>query len=222
MQLTFSHSVPQAGNAMTYHFEKPADFSYEPGQYLVWKLDAGGEQDDENKRYFTLSSSPSEDTLALTTRVSDSLFKKALQALESGDTIEVVGPKGKFIWEGDDTVVLVAGGIGVTPYRSMIVERARNGQSLKATLLYFNRNDEIVFRDEFEQIVSEHPELSIQYVVGEDISAASILERVPQAKDCMTYLSGAEAMVEQVGEALKQQAIDVRQDWFSGYDDTSY
>lgn len=222
MQITFVGSEPRPGNVKTFHFQKPDGFTFSAGQYQTWKLGEGKPNDDQ-AHWFTISAAPSSETLDITTRVTDSAFKQKLNSLQPGDMIEVEKVEGDFTWEGDEDVVLIAGGIGVTPYHSILVERAHQGKKLNATLIYANRNDQIVFRDEFDALAAQHPELKIHYLIGEQLTADRLLEVAPEMRERVTYLSGPEPMVDAIGDDLKSNGVtDLKQDWFPGYTETTY
>lgn len=223
MQLTFLRSEPETGNVHTFHFEKPDGFDYTAGQYQTWKLSPQGKPNDDNAHWFTISSAPSSDTLTITTRVTESSFKQRLNSLQAGDKITAEKVEGDFTWQGEEDVVLIAGGIGVTPYHSILVERAHDGKKLNATLVYGNRDDQIVFRDEFDALQSEHPEFKVVYLVGEKLTAERLLQAAPEMRERVTYLSGPEPMVDAIGEDLKANGVtNLKQDWFPGYNETNY
>lgn len=219
--LTLIESRQEAGNIKTFVFEG-AGLSWVPGQYQTYVLPQVGENEDARKRFFTIASAPSEGTINISTRVSASPFKQALDAMQPGDTIEADGIEGDFTWDNDEPVVFVAGGIGVTPFRSMLVERAATGKPMNAQLLYFGRDENLAFKDEFDKIASEHQELTITYVIGETISADTILAHSPLAMQRTVFMSGPEAMVDAVGEDLKARGVNLKQDWFPGYDEQTY
>lgn len=216
-------SYPEAGNIRTFVFET-GGLEWTAGQNQAYILSQAGETEAENERWFTISSPPSAGTINISTRVSDSAFKQALNALKPGDTIERHSINGDFTWEdeSDSPVVLVAGGIGVTPFHSIFLERHAVGKSLNATLLHFNRDDQIPFQQEFEQLLQQHPELTIQYVIGQPVTAEKILELAPQAKEQTTYVSGPEAMVMAVCAELNKQGVVTKQDEFPGYDEKNF
>ena len=160
----------------------------------------------------------------LSTRISPSVFKQTLKALAPGGMIQGRSLKGNFTWEEEPSkpVVLIAGGIGITPFRSILFERQAANKKLNATLLYFNRTDEIPFLEEFEALAKKHSEFTLLLIVGESINVQNILSRVPQTTNQTFYLSGPKPMVESVGEELKRSGITLKQDWFSGYDEKNY
>lgn len=221
--LTLLEVQSEAGNVKTFSFN-PNGLTWIPGQYQEYVLPIAGADAKENEHYFTIASAPNEQRINISTRISESAFKQALNALKPGDTIEAHGPKGDFLWEETDAkpIILVAAGIGVTPYRSMLLERAANGLSLNATLIYFNRNDEIPFLDTFKQLAATHAEFTLQPIIGEPVTAEKILELAPDAQTGTLYLSGPEPMVDTIGEALKTRGVALKQDWFPGYTQATF
>jgi ferredoxin-NADP reductase len=220
-KLKLTKSYDEAGNIRTFVFET-GGAAWTPGQFQVYDLDQVEGDQDAKERYFTIASAPSENEVHISTRISDSDFKQMLNKLQPGDEIEAHDVDGDFTWDNDDEVVLVAGGIGVTPYRSFFVERDRTGGKIPAHMLYFGRDENFAFKDEFDEIAKNHPELKIDYIVGEQISADNILNHAPEGNDKTVFISGPEPMVDAVGEDLKAKNINLKQDWFPGYDETSY
>ena len=220
--LKFLRSYPEVGNIRTFVFET-GGLTWQAGQYQTYLLPQIEGEEGEKKRFFTIAAAPSEGEIHISTRVTDSKFKQTLNALKPGDSIETRNLEGDFTWEEADVpVVLVAGGIGVTPYRSMLIERAAQGKPLDCTLVHFNRDEEIPFREAFEKLAGEHPELKLVYIVGQPIMADTILQAAPEASSRMTYLSGPEPMVDAVGDELMKRGVKLKQDWFPGYDDNTY
>ena len=222
-QLKLLSSRNEAGNIKSFVFET-GGLTWIAGQNQAFVLPQAGADEADNLRWFTLASAPSEQVVQVSTRVGPSAFKQALDRLQPGDSIDVRDLGGDFTWEeqSDTPVVLVAGGIGVTPFRSMLMERDARGKPLNAILLYFSRDAQIAFRDELDQLAARHPELDVRYLIGELISAERILDEEPLATQLPVYLSGPEPMVESVGNALKQRGVSLRQDWFPGYDERNY
>lgn len=221
LKLLASHN--EAGNIRSFDFDA-SGLKWVAGQHDAFVLEQAGADKSANKRWFTIASAPSEGHVRIATRISDSAFKQALSHLRIGDTIDALDVSGKFIWEDESAtpVVLVAGGIGITPYRSILLERHARGMKLNATLLYFNRDNAIAFRDELDRLAAQHPEFHVHYLVGEPITAEKISALAPPAEGSTVYLSGHKAMVDSIGDALKARGIGVKQDWFPGYDEANY
>ena len=213
----------ESGNVRTFVFET-GGLKWIPGQSQGYVLPTAGEREEENERWFTIASAPYEGEIHISTRVSQSKFKQALNAMNVGDKIQAHGLEGEFTWEAESSepVVLVAGGIGVTPFRSILLQRHADGKRLSATLLYFNRNDDVPFQSELRKLGDQHSEFDLQVLVGQPISADTILRIAPQATRQTVYLSGPEPMVESVGLALRERGVRIKQDWFPGYDEKNY
>jgi ferredoxin-NADP reductase len=217
--LRLIRSQGEAGNVRTFVFET-GGLTWIAGQSQGYVIPSVGETEDENQRWFTIASAPYEGEIHISTRVSQSKFKQALNAMQPGETISCYGLEGDFTWEEtSEPVVLVAGGIGITPFRSILLERSRAGKPLNANLLYYNRDEQIPFRAELESLASRHSEFRLQFVVGEMIDADSILRRAPDSSSRLLYISGPEPMVENVGEKLRERGVEIKQDWFPGYDE---
>lgn len=223
LQLKLLSSRSEAGNIKSFVFDS-GGLTWVAGQNQAFVLPQAGSDEADNLRWFTLASAPSEGVVQVSTRIGPSAFKQALDRLQPGESIGVRDLDGDFTWEDVSAtpVVLVAGGIGVTPFRSMLMERHARGKPLNAVLLYFSRDNQIAFRAELDRLASAHPELDVRYLIGEPISAERILDEEPLAARVPVYLSGPEPMVESVGNALKGQGVDLHQDWFPGYDERSY
>ena len=160
----------------------------------------------------------------VSTRVSDSKFKQHLNSLKPGDTIETYELGGDFTWEDEpsEPIVMVAAGIGITPFRSILVERDHQDKKLNGTLLYFNRDDNVPFRGLLDDMAKKHPEFKYQVIVGERITGDRILELAPQSKEQVVYLSGAKPMVLALAEELEKKGVKTKQDRFPGYDESNY
>ena len=216
-------SKPEAGNVMTFIFETEG-LTWIAGQFQRYILPQAGTTEDETERWFTIAAAPSEGVVRISTRISESRFKRALKALQPGDTIRRRSLQGDFTWEEEPSkpVVLIAGGIGITPFRSILLERHTTLKKINATLLYFNRTDEIPFLAELETLAEQQPEFTLIPIIGEAVTVRNILTQVSQASDQTFYLSGPESMVESVGAKLIKQGVNLKQDWFPGYDEKNY
>lgn len=221
LKLLSTHA--EAGNIRSFVFDA-GDTQWLAGQHDAFVLQQCGDDKAVNRRWFTIASAPSEEQVWISTRMSDSPFKRALAELRPGDTIAAQGIMGKFTWEevSETPAVLVAGGIGITPFRSILLERKAQGKPLNAALLYFNRDEQIAFRALFDRLAAEHPEFAVRYLVGEPITADRIAELAPLTPHTTVFLSGPQKMVNEIGEALKKRGVMLKQDWFPGYDEQTY
>src|SRR3989344_4803772 len=137
--------------------------NYFPGQFITVYFPELGTP--EWKAY-SISSSPSENTINITVKSMGS-FSRKLCSLEIGDNIMASLPYGYFYSESENThLVMIAGGIGVAPFRSMIVNSIKLNQKRKLTLFYSNRSvDDIIFRKEFNEISLIHENFKVIYFI---------------------------------------------------------
>lgn len=142
---------------------------YRPGQFITVYFSELGTP--EGKAY-SISSSPSEKTLAITIRAIG-LFSNKLCSMNRGDSFEASLPYGYFFSESDAVpLVLVAGGIGVTPFRSMIVESLRQFPARKIALFQSSRTaDDLVFRKEFDELSRKYTNFKTIFFVTRDKSS---------------------------------------------------
>lgn len=151
--------------------DKTIPLSYTAGQFAFF--DIGGVYDDPKGpiRHFTISSSPTENFIMLSTRIRDSPYKKRLSNLERDAKVKVRGPEGQFILHEDYSkpAVFLSGGIGVTPFRSMIKYATDKQLPLKIVMFDSNRNrDNILFKKEFDDWANMNKNLKIIYTISED------------------------------------------------------
>jgi ferredoxin-NADP reductase/nitrite reductase/ring-hydroxylating ferredoxin subunit len=144
---------------------------YTAGQYAFF--DIGGVYNDSKGpvRHFTISSSPTENFIMITTRIRDTPYKKRLSSLEEGIMVKVRGPQGKFVLHDDYSkpAVFLSGGIGVTPFRSMIKYATDKQLPIKIVMFDSNRNSEnTLFKNEFDEYVNINRNLKIVYTITEE------------------------------------------------------
>jgi glycine betaine catabolism B len=145
--------------------------NYTSGQFAFF--DIGGVFNDPKGpiRHFTISSSPTENFIMLSTRIRDSPYKKRLSTLETGTKVKVRGPEGQFVLHDDYSkpAIFLSGGIGVTPFRSMIKYATDKQLPLKIIMFDSNRNsNNILFKQEFDEWASINKNLKIIYTISED------------------------------------------------------
>ncbi|HLG90927.1 MAG TPA: FAD-dependent oxidoreductase [Candidatus Saccharimonadales bacterium] len=201
MRLKFTGKKKEIENVYTFTFEPGKKISWQPGQYLHYELPHPDADDRGVERWFTISAPPSEKHPTITTRFDtehSSTFKKALQKLEPGTEVEAGEPRGDFLLEPDASRhVLIAGGIGVTPYHSMLLQLDRDGKPLNIDLLYANRDQNFVFGDEFQKLAVSHPELKIHKFIGGHRISKSDLKKYLNIEQRGTQTDGVPGAGEQ-------------------------
>ena len=231
MKATFDHSEPRANNIVSFFFKPEQPLQYTPGQYTRLTLDHPHADDRGTRRWFTLSSSPTEPLPFITTKFTDkdgSSFKKALHKLEPGTEVDMASALGDFVLPKlmQTPLIFVAGGIGITPFRSMFRWLADTGEQRSIRFIYGVRNeDEIVFQKDMDDagvhatIVVSEPSPAWGGERGR-ITAEMIIGLEKPTDDTLIYLSGPEPMIEALAEDLKKQGIKEDQlvtDFFPGY-----
>jgi ferredoxin-NADP reductase len=223
MKLKLTDKRPEIKGVKTFIFEPQEPISWQPGQYLHYVLDHPDPDDRGTERWFTIASAPFEKHIQITTRFDgerESSFKQALDAMKPGDEIEADGPKGSFtLQEGEHHHVFIAGGIGITPYRSMLVQLAHDGKATAIDLMYANRDDNFVFGAELKELQASNPAFHILEFIDKRIEEPD-LEKYLTDKTAVFYLSGPRSMVESYEQLFADRGIDktaVMTDYFPGY-----
>ena len=169
MKLKLVEKKDEAKGTTSFFLEPERPVSFLPGQYIYLTIPTLIFPDSKGRtRHFTISSSPTEgEILRVTTRMrEESGFKKSLDELPIGAQIDGEGPNGTFVFDEGEKLknVFVAGGIGITPFRSMIKYIVDKNLTTPIYLIYSNSDNDFVFKKEFDEIVSSHPNIKVQYV----------------------------------------------------------
>ncbi|NLB35178.1 MAG: FAD-dependent oxidoreductase [Elusimicrobia bacterium] len=171
LRITFEEKIERAKGVLSFRFSASEAFNYTAGSYGIFTI----EKDSKRlPKVFTFSSAPADKFIEFTTIMSGSDYKNALAGLQYGEDIELRGPMGKFSLDlaGDKTPVFLAGGIGITPFISMISEAFKNDALPETILFYANRDiDRIVFREELETIERKSGKLCLINVISDNLPA---------------------------------------------------
>jgi ferredoxin-NADP reductase len=214
-------------NVWAFRFQPDEPLVWTAGQYIQVELAHEQPDDEGTQRWFTVSSAPFEGIVQITTRVTDSTFKQALAALPVGGELSLLAAaEGDFVWpDSDRPLVFVAGGIGITPFRSMLKQRAHDQLPLKVTLIYGGRTADLPFKAELDAWAQQDANLTIHYVVGEPLTAAGLTKLEPELNNSLVYVSGPEPMVEALNAQLEAAGLPQEQlkgDFFPNYNETNY
>ncbi len=217
MNLKVSGKKLETKNVFSLIFERPKDFNFYPGQYLDIELPVKDKFG--NTRAFTISSSPTENFLMITPKKGITPFKTFLEKIKIGDTITTSHPVGTFTLDESSGAVFIAGGVGITPFRSMLKYAFDNELTTPITLIYSNSDDNFPFKHELDKWEKSLPNLKIIYIVT---SRDGRLTKLPPTTYHLPiyYLAGLPKMVDDFARMLIDLGIDetnIRYDRFDGY-----
>jgi ferredoxin-NADP reductase len=128
-----------ADGSMAFHFKRPADFDFRAGQAVTLSLIEPPETDTKgNRRTFSIVSAPFETEIVIATRMRDTAFKRTLQTMRARTRVQLRGPMGSFTLDPDEKrpAVMLAGGIGITPFVSMLRQATHDGLRRDLFLFY--------------------------------------------------------------------------------------
>jgi ferredoxin-NADP reductase len=226
-----------AEGTMAFHFEKPPGFAYVAGQAGDWILQHPAKTDKEgNKRSFTLASAPYEEDLFFATRLRETAFKEDLQSTDLGSQVDFDGPWGELTLHDDPAVpaVFLTGGIGVTPFRSIVLQWAHDQLEHSLFLFYSNRRPEdAAFVDELQAVAKQRAKFTFLPTMTEMekskmpwsgahgyIDQAMLRRSLTDLNRPIYYLSGPPKMVESMQKLLTDSGVKqerVRTESFDGY-----
>ncbi len=227
-QLLLREIRDEAPDVKSFIFEKPKDFNFVAGQFMTIFLDV---QDTKGSyRQFSIASSPTESALMITSTMRGGAFKSKLAEMQ-GQKIKVRGPFGQFVLQQGGEHVMIAGGIGVTPFRSMIKFATDTEYSGKIKLLYSNKTPEsITFMEDLDLFEKSNEHLEIVHTITQPDSSwqgrtgrvdeKMIRENTADLKTPVFYVCGPPAMVDGMRALLKGMNIPderVKFEQFTGY-----
>ena len=216
--LTLQKVEKVATDVYSYSFSVNKKLSYLPGQYLEWTVPHLRPDFRGNRRWFSLASSPTEDTVILGTKIfpdKSSSLKKHLLNLKKGTHIEAHQFQGDFILPKNKStkLCLIAGGIGITPFRSMVKYSLDKNEYRDIVLLYANNDKYFAYQDIFDQIKSIYHDTSTSgYVTN-----AFIKNNIPDYASRHFYISGPPPMVDSYKKILLSLKVkNIHTDYFPG------
>lgn len=221
MRVKLISTQPEADNITTFQFEASTPVNYLAGQFIQMTLPHPNPDERGIKHWFTLSSAPTEPNLAITTKFygdKTSSFKKTLFALKPGDTVEINEPEGDFTLPDDTSLelVFIAGGIGLTPYHSMVKFLFDTDEKRQITLIHgVQRSEELIFTELFNNYG-----VRLKPYVAERLTTEGLMDEIGDPTAKLVYLSGPEPMVEALNDSLLKAGLPkakLKTDYFPGY-----
>lgn len=204
------------------YFKRPINFSFDAGDWI----DIGYQNKEiQGGKTYSISASPTESEIRITFRNGVSQLKTALQTAQPGDelTITQYGNDYNFQLKKNRSSLLIAGGVGIAPFRSMLKEMFDNNDRNEITLLYLNQNDDFLFHNELDLWSSRMPNLKINYISTKEINRKKrekLISSLITTTNQNFYISGPPGMVESNEHLLIDLGVslrDIRIDSFGGY-----
>lgn len=220
MQLTLIKQQPIYDDVATFFWRAPDTINWRAGQYGVFYLPHDNFDISGPERFFTISSAPYEKHIAFTTRLTSSSYKRTLKRLKPGDTIRLQSIGGEFVIQDPSTpLVFIAGGIGITPFRSMLLDLNYRCQPINITLIYQNKSSHILFKDELETLKAKHPQFHISYLTGPNrLTTQYIQKTLPNLTDSSIYIAGPTPMIDQTETLLLQFGLNPDQLYYDYFE----
>jgi glycine betaine catabolism B len=225
LKLKIIEKRQELDDVFSFIFQPEKPISWKAGQYVLYKIPHDNPDDRGDTRIFTISAPPYQKKIMLTTRFffqESSSFKQTLFAKKVGDSVEALRVQGHFtVEDADKKLVFITGGIGITPFHSILLDLGKKKAIKDIILIYSNKNEEsIVFKDTMNRLEKQFPGLKIHYIFSpRRCDQELIRETVPDIQERIFYLSGPILMVKSVEKALQQLRIDrenIRKDYFPG------
>jgi ferredoxin-NADP reductase len=226
-----------AEGTMAFHFVKPADFQFRAGQSIDLTLLNPPETDAEgNSRAFSIASAPFDNDLMIATRMRDTALKRVLRKASPGLQVKIDGPGGSFVLhrKSEKPAVFLAGGIGITPFLS-IIRQAGNDQSPHHMYLFYSnrRPEDAAFLDLLSEATKRNPNFHLIATMTEmdkshrewkgetgSINKDMLTKHLPSLQGSIYYLAGPPAMIGAMRSMLIEAGVDeddIRTEEFFGY-----
>lgn len=232
MKVFFKYKKEIAEGTMLFGFSREdKDLVYQPGQFLGLQLDLKFVDEKGPLRYFSIVNPPDgTGRIEIATRISDTGFKKTLAGLETGEAAEVTKIDGRFCLPEDvnQKIVMVAGGVGITPFKCMLESLARKGEKRRITLLYSNKNlANTAFYDALLSLESQEVVSKIYFAMTRDdtwpgpkgrINADFIRDNIADFADRRFMVAGPPNFVGGISKAMEELKVNnVALEKFFGY-----
>jgi ferredoxin-NADP reductase len=212
-----------ADGTMEFHFTWPEGFAFRAGQAVEVILPGP-----EGGHAFSLVNAPFEGELVVATRMRDSAYKNAFRALPDGSAVKVDGPFGSLTLHKNSAraAVFIAGGIGITPFMSILRQSARDGMPHRIVLVYSNRRpQDSAFLGELQAIARDNANFTLVTTMteaGGSLVDATMISHASRGLPApIFYVAGPPAMVEAMRATLEKAGVedtDVRSEEFFGYE----
>lgn len=222
IELIVSHIISEQPMYWSIYFNLPIGFIFQAGDWIDLAFE---NQVLKGGFTYSISSSPTESKIRITFREGISEFKKALQSVKPNDRLIIsqYGNDYDFRLKANRSSVLIAGGVGIAPFRSMIKEMYDNHDKNEVTIIYLNQNDTFLFKDDFDIWSAGLPNLTISYISTKELNRKKrekLTLSLIKNRNQNFYVSGPPGMVESNEHLLIDAGVPIRNiriDSFGGY-----
>ncbi len=231
--LTLERIEQAAADTYDFVFSTPNRVAFQAGQYLEWTLGLDHGDNRGNRRYFTVASAPTEDTVRLGVKFyrQPSAFKRALGDMAPGDTIHAAQIAGNFTLprNQDKKLAFLAGGIGITPFRSMLQYLIDQGEARPVVVLYGSETQEDIAYGDVLDAAERRLGIRTVYAIARGaqrgqypgyIDGRLVKAAIPDWRERTFYISGPQAMVKAVRHELTSMGVHrsrIKTDFFPGF-----
>lgn len=226
----FQEIISRTHDVTSFRFPRPAELDYKAGQFFFITLKQG---DKELRKHFSFSSSPTEkDHIEFTKKFTDHEYSLALKAVKVGDWARIDAPYGQFTFEGEyPKIALLGGGIGITPFVSIIKNATDKPLSSRITLFYGCRTEnDMAFKQELEELAQKNKSFKIIYIINQptekwkgatgNINTELVKQLLPDYQENMFFTCGPPPMVEAMENLVVSLGLPkekLKRELFSGY-----
>jgi ferredoxin-NADP reductase len=226
----FQEIIPRTYDVTSFRFPRPAELNYKAGQFFFISLRQG---DKELSKHFSFSSSPTEkDHIEFTKKFNDHDFSLALKAAKVGDWARIDAPYGQFTFEGEyPKIVLLGGGIGITPFMSICKNATDKALNSKIALFYGCRTEnDMAFRVELEELAKKNRNLNLIFIINQpteqwkgaigNINAEMIKQLLPDYQENLFFTCGPPPMIDAMEKLVVSLGLPkekLKRELFSGY-----
>ncbi len=227
MEVKLIEKVKETNEIYSFIFEPQSPQTWKAGQFIYYRIPHDNPDNRGIVRHFTISSAPFEKNLRLTTNIypqKGSSFKQALSDLKPGAKIEAYNIRGKFTVDSSESgFVFIGGGIGITPYRAILLDLEKKNALNDIIMLYSCRErNNVAFGPLWKKLEEKNQGLAVHYIFEPQRIDKHVIEKlVPGKQNRRFYISGPVNMVKAVQEKLYGLNIGKNQivtDYFPGYD----
>ncbi len=225
--LALKERVLIAKDTYDFIFSSSEKLRFKAGQYLEWTIPHKNPDTRGNRRYFTIASSPTENNIRLGIKFypNGSTFKQKMLALVPGEKLSAGALAGEFTLprEKNTKLVFLAGGIGITPFRSMLKELIDKKEKRDIIIFYSVRSrDDLAYAEIIEaaQTILGVKSINIFTDHAGLLTKEALVAQTPDYKQRCFYISGTRSMVVAFESILKELGIPKRKiktDFFPGY-----